>query len=51
MNMMTHGIDNPYMSIGTAAAHQNTDREKYTLILANPPSRGAWTRTSCPPTC
>ena len=51
MNMMTHGIDNPYIEYRDSLSDQNIDREKYTLILANPPSRGVWTRTSCPPTC
>ena len=37
MNMMTHGIDNPYIEYRDSLSDQNTDREKYTLILANPP--------------
>ena len=41
MNMMTHGIDNPYIEYRDSLSDQNTDREKYTLILANPPFKGS----------
>ena len=51
MNMMTHGTDNPYIEYRDSLSDQNTDREKYSLILANPPFKGVWTQTSCPPTC
>ena len=40
MNMMTHGIDNPYIEYRDSLSDQNTDREKYSLILANPPFKG-----------
>ena len=51
MNMMTHGVDNPFIEYRNSLSDQNTDREKYSLILANPRSRAVWTRTSCPPIC
>lgn len=41
MNMMTHGIDNPYIEYRDSLSDQNTDREKYSLILANPPFKGS----------
>lgn len=41
MNMMTHGIDNPYIEYRDSLSDQNTDRNKYSLILANPPFKGS----------
>lgn len=41
MNMMTHGIDNPFIEYRDSLSDQNTDRNKYTLILANPPFKGS----------
>ncbi len=41
MNMMTHGVDNPYISYCDSLSDRNSDREKYTLILANPPFKGS----------
>lgn len=41
MNMMTHGIDNPFIEYRDSLSDQNPDREKYTLILANPPFKGS----------
>jgi type I restriction enzyme M protein len=41
MNMMTHGVDNPYIEYRDSLSDQNTDREKYSLILANPPFKGS----------
>lgn len=41
MNMMTHGIDNPFIEYRDSLSDQNTDRDKYTLILANPPFKGS----------
>ena len=41
MNMMTHGIDNPYIEYRDSLSDQNTDREAYSLILANPPFKGS----------
>ena len=37
MNMMTHGIDNPFIEYRDSLSDQNPDKEKYSLILANPP--------------
>ncbi|MEG2842811.1 MAG: class I SAM-dependent DNA methyltransferase [Ruthenibacterium sp.] len=41
MNMMTHGIDNPFIEYRDSLSDQNTDKEKYSLILANPPFKGS----------
>lgn len=41
MNMMTHGIDNPFIEYRDSLSDQNTDREKYSLVLANPPFKGS----------
>lgn len=41
MNMMTHGVDNPYIEYRDSLSDQNPDRDKYTLILANPPFKGS----------
>ena len=41
MNMMTHGIDNPYIEYRDSLSDQNTDKSKYSLILANPPFKGS----------
>ena len=41
MNMMTHGIDNPFIEYRDSLSDQNSDREKYSLILANPPFKGS----------
>ena len=41
MNMMTHGIDNPFIEYRDSLSDQNTDREQYSLILANPPFKGS----------
>ena len=41
MNMMTHGIDNPYIEYRDSLSDQNTDKEKYSLVLANPPFKGS----------
>ena len=41
MNMMTHGIDSPFIEYRDSLSDQNPDREKYSLILANPPFKGS----------
>ncbi len=41
MNMMTHGIDNPFIEYRDSLSDQNTDRNKFKLILANPPFKGS----------
>ena len=41
MNMMTHGIDNPFIEYRDSLSDQNADTEKYSLVLANPPFKGS----------
>ena len=41
MNMMTHGIENPCIEYRDSLSDQNTDKEKYSLVLANPPFKGS----------
>lgn len=41
MNMMTHGVDNPCIEYRDSLSDQNRDRDKYSLILANPPFKGS----------
>lgn len=41
MNMMTHGVDNPFIEYRDSLSDQNSDKEKYSLILANPPFKGS----------
>ncbi|WP_300416177.1 class I SAM-dependent DNA methyltransferase [uncultured Oscillibacter sp.] len=41
MNMMTHGVDNPAIAYRDSLSDQNPDRERYSLILANPPFKGS----------
>ena len=41
MNMMTHGVDNPFIEYRDSLSDQNPDREAYTMILANPPFKGS----------
>ncbi len=41
MNMMTHGIDNPCIEYRDSLSDQNGDKDKYSLILANPPFKGS----------
>lgn len=41
MNMMTHGIENPYIEYKDSLSDQNMDENKYSLILANPPFKGS----------
>jgi type I restriction enzyme M protein len=41
MNMMTHGIDNPFIEYRDSLSDQNADQDKYSLILANPPFKGS----------
>ena len=40
MNMMTHGIENPYIEYRDSLSDQNSDQDKFSLILANPPFKG-----------
>lgn len=41
MNMMTHGVENPYIEYRDSLSEQNLDRDQYSLILANPPFKGS----------
>ncbi|AOZ96224.1 type I restriction-modification system subunit M [Butyrivibrio hungatei] len=41
MNMLLHGVENPNISYRDSLSEQNTDTEKYTLVLANPPFKGS----------
>ncbi len=41
MNMMTHGIENPFIEYRDSLSDQNSDKDKYSLILANPPFKGS----------
>lgn len=41
MNMMLHGVENPAIEYRDSLSEKNTDREMYTLILANPPFKGS----------
>lgn len=41
MNMMTHGIDNPFIEYRDSLSDQNPDKDKYSLVLANPPFKGS----------
>lgn len=39
--MMLHGVDNPNIEYKDSLSEANTDKEKYTLVLANPPFKGS----------
>ena len=41
MNMMLHDIENPNIDYKDSLSKLNTDKEKYTLVLANPPFKGS----------
>lgn len=41
MNMMLHGVDNPNIEYKDSLSEVNTDNEKFTLVLANPPFKGS----------
>ena len=41
MNMMTHGIENPFIEYRDSLSDQNSDKDKFSLILANPPFKGS----------
>ena len=40
MNMMTHGVEAPFIEYRDSLSDQNIDTDKYSLILANPPFKG-----------
>lgn len=41
MNMMTHGVESPFIEYRDSLSDQNIDNDKYSLILANPPFKGS----------
>jgi type I restriction enzyme M protein len=41
MNLMLHGVDNPDVEYKDSLSTENTDENKYTLCLANPPFAGS----------
>ena len=41
MNMMTHGVDSPFIEYRDSLSDQNPDKEQFDLILANPPFKGS----------
>ncbi|GCD12771.1 class I SAM-dependent DNA methyltransferase [Clostridium tagluense] len=41
MNMMLHGVDNPNIEYKDSLSEVNIDKEKFTLVLANPPFKGS----------
>jgi type I restriction enzyme M protein len=41
MNMMLHGIENPNIEYRDSLSESNTDTNKYTLVLTNPPFTGS----------
>ncbi|MHC1722181.1 MAG: N-6 DNA methylase [Aminipila sp.] len=41
MNMMTHGVESPFIEYRDSLSDQNLDKDKYSLILANPPFKGS----------
>ena len=41
MNMMTHGVEKPFIEYRDSLSDQNEDSNKYSLVLANPPFKGS----------
>lgn len=41
MNMMLHGIENPNIEYRDSLSETNTDTNKYTLVMTNPPFKGS----------
>ena len=41
MNMMLHGVENPNIQYKDSISEDNTDKAKYTMVLANPPFKGS----------
>ena len=41
MNMMTHGVEKPFIEYRDSLSDQNEDNNKYSLVLANPPFKGS----------
>ena len=41
MNMMTHGVEAPFIEYRDSLSDQNPDKDMYSMILANPPFKGS----------
>lgn len=41
MNMMTHGVESPFIEYRDSLSDQNPDKNKYSLVLTNPPFKGS----------
>ncbi|TCI73593.1 MULTISPECIES: class I SAM-dependent DNA methyltransferase [unclassified Exiguobacterium] len=41
MNMMLHGVDSPNIFYKDSLSQDNIEKDKYTLVLANPPFKGS----------
>lgn len=41
MNMMLHGVDNPQIAYRDSLSQENSEVDKYSLVLANPPFKGS----------
>ena len=41
MNMMLHGVEDPNIKYQDSLSGENTEREAYTLVMANPPFTGS----------
>lgn len=41
MNMILHGVNSPNIDYKNSLSYENTEEEKYSLILANPPFKGS----------
>ncbi|WP_099469339.1 class I SAM-dependent DNA methyltransferase [Konateibacter massiliensis] len=49
MNMMTHGVESPFIEYKDSLSEQNQDKDKFSLILANPPFKGTLDADSVSP--
>lgn len=50
MNMILHGMDNARIQYNDSLSKNNTDTEKYSVILANPPFKGSLDHDAVSPT-
>ena len=41
MNMMLHGVEDPHITYQDSLSGENTERDQYSLIMANPPFTGS----------
>ncbi|MBB5336260.1 class I SAM-dependent DNA methyltransferase [Pectinatus brassicae] len=49
MNMMTHGVESPFIEYKDSLSEQNADKDKFSLVLANPPFKGSLDADSVSP--